>query len=88
MIRANPEVKQTWVSIFHSAILWFDAYNITDTQFAFGIAFPIPATFFTTGGSPPFIPDIGTPTDSNEPYLDVRVLNCPSTVSTYCLLVA
>lgn len=44
-----------------------------DTQFAFGIAFPIPATFFTTGGSPPFIPDSGTPTDSNEPYLDVSL---------------
>lgn len=40
-----------------------------DTQFAFGIAHPIPATFYTTAGSPPFIPDIGTPTDSNEPCL-------------------
>lgn len=43
-----------------------------DTQFAFGIAFPTPATFFSTGGSPPFIPDVGTPTDTNEPYTAVR----------------
>ena len=43
-----------------------------DTQFAFGISHPIPATFYSTAGEPPFIPDIGTPTDTNEPYLDVR----------------
>ena len=42
-----------------------------DTQFAFGISFPTPATFFSTGGSPPFIPDSGTPTDTNEPYTAV-----------------
>ncbi|PAV21239.1 tripeptidyl peptidase A [Pyrrhoderma noxium] len=40
-----------------------------DVQFAFGLTFPTPATFFSTGGRPPFIPDIGTPTDTNEPYL-------------------
>lgn len=43
----------------------------SDTQFAFGLTHPIPATFFSTAGSPPFIPDIGTTEDSNEPYLDV-----------------
>ena len=31
-----------------------------------------PSTFFSTAGSPPFIPDIGTPTNTNEPYLTVR----------------
>ncbi|KAE9404803.1 subtilisin-like protein [Gymnopus androsaceus JB14] len=40
-----------------------------DTQFGFGLTFPINGTFFTTAGSPPFIPDIGTPTDTNEPYI-------------------
>jgi tripeptidyl-peptidase-1 len=40
-----------------------------DTQFGYGITFPIPGTFFTTAGSPPFIPDLGTPTDTNEPYI-------------------
>ncbi|KAF8914258.1 subtilisin-like protein [Gymnopilus junonius] len=39
-----------------------------DVEFAFGISHPIPGTFFSTGGSPPFIPDDNTPTDTNEPY--------------------
>ncbi|THH17744.1 hypothetical protein EW146_g3129 [Bondarzewia mesenterica] len=43
-----------------------------DTQFAFGLTFPTPGTFYSTGGSPPFIPDENTPTDTNEPYIDVR----------------
>ncbi|EKM59772.1 uncharacterized protein PHACADRAFT_250501 [Phanerochaete carnosa HHB-10118-sp] len=58
-----------------------------DTQFLFGITHPIPATFFTTAGSPPFIPDVLTPTDSNEPYLDwldfiLNTPNPPQTIST------
>ncbi|KAJ6515250.1 tripeptidyl peptidase A [Mycena sanguinolenta] len=39
-----------------------------DTQFAFGLTFPVESTYFSTAGSPPFIPDIDTPTDTNEPY--------------------
>ncbi|KAI0340738.1 tripeptidyl peptidase A [Trametopsis cervina] len=58
-----------------------------DTQFAFGLTHPIPATFYSTGGSPPFIPDIGDPDNTNEPYLDWLdfVFNHPSppqTIST------
>ncbi|KAH9928380.1 tripeptidyl peptidase A [Fomitopsis serialis] len=41
-----------------------------DTQYAFGLSYPTPGTFYTTGGSPPFIPDDITTTDSNEPYID------------------
>ncbi|KAJ7098776.1 tripeptidyl peptidase A [Mycena belliarum] len=41
-----------------------------DVQFAFGLSFPVPSTFFSTAGSPPFVPDIGTPEDTNEPYTD------------------
>ncbi|KAF9478385.1 tripeptidyl peptidase A [Pholiota conissans] len=41
-----------------------------DVQFAFGITHPIPATFYSTPGSPPFNPDVHTPTDTNEPYAD------------------
>ncbi|KAJ3970810.1 peptidase S8/S53 domain-containing protein [Lentinula raphanica] len=40
-----------------------------DIEFGFGITFPINGTFFTTAGSPPFIPDLDTPTDTNEPYI-------------------
>ncbi|KAI9455152.1 tripeptidyl peptidase A [Lactarius psammicola] len=41
-----------------------------DVQFALGISFPTPGTFYSTGGRPPFNPDTDTPTDTNEPYLD------------------
>ena len=44
-----------------------------DTQFAFGLTFPTPGTFYSTAGRPPFIPDIGTTTDTNEPYLIVSI---------------
>jgi len=58
-----------------------------DTQYAFGLTFPTPATVFTTAGSPPFIPDQGTPTDTNEPYLDwidflLAQDKIPQTIST------
>ncbi|RDB20083.1 Tripeptidyl-peptidase sed3 [Hypsizygus marmoreus] len=39
-----------------------------DVQFAFGLAHPIPGTFYSTAGRPPFKPDVTTPTNTNEPY--------------------
>lgn len=45
-----------------------------DVQYGFGITFPTPGIFWSTGGSPPFTPDQQTPTDSNEPYETVRCL--------------
>jgi tripeptidyl-peptidase-1 len=39
-----------------------------DAEFVLGISWPTPLTAFSTGGSPPFIPDKNTPTDTNEPY--------------------
>ncbi|KAJ7265375.1 tripeptidyl peptidase A [Mycena haematopus] len=58
-----------------------------DTQFAFGLTFPVVSTYFSTAGSPPFNPDIDTPTDTNEPYTDWLdfILSHPSpplTIST------
>ncbi|KAJ7044783.1 tripeptidyl peptidase A [Mycena alexandri] len=58
-----------------------------DTQFAFGIAYPTPGTFWSTEGTPPFFPDSRTVIDTNEPYLDWLdyVLNShqiPQTIST------
>ncbi|KAM5534444.1 hypothetical protein V8D89_011911 [Ganoderma adspersum] len=58
-----------------------------DTQFAFGLTFPTPGTFWSTGGSPPFTPDDLTPTNSNEPYLDwlafiLKQKTIPQTIST------
>lgn len=40
-----------------------------DVQNIVGIAHPLPVTQFITGGSPPFIPDADTPTNTNEPYI-------------------
>ncbi|PYH87644.1 subtilisin-like protein [Aspergillus ellipticus CBS 707.79] len=40
-----------------------------DVETIVGISHPLPVTEFITGGSPPFIPDVETPTDENEPYL-------------------
>ncbi|KZT34237.1 subtilisin-like protein [Sistotremastrum suecicum HHB10207 ss-3] len=39
-----------------------------DIQTTVGLTFPTPNTYFSTGGSPPFIADSNTPTDTNEPY--------------------
>jgi tripeptidyl-peptidase I len=40
-----------------------------DAETILGISWPTPLTAFTTGGTAPFIPDVETPTDTNEPYL-------------------
>ncbi|EUC41060.1 hypothetical protein COCMIDRAFT_107145 [Bipolaris oryzae ATCC 44560] len=40
-----------------------------DVQAIAGISYKTPITSFSTGGSPPFNPDINTPTNTNEPYL-------------------
>ncbi|KAI1795098.1 tripeptidyl peptidase A [Ganoderma leucocontextum] len=58
-----------------------------DTQFAFGLTFPTPGTFWSTGGSPPFIPDVLETVNSNEPYLDwlafiLEQKTIPQTIST------
>jgi tripeptidyl-peptidase-1 len=42
---------------------------VLDAETILGMTFPIPVTSFSTGGSPPFVVDINTPTDTNEPYL-------------------
>lgn len=39
-----------------------------DIETIIGITYPTPATAFSTGGSPPYKSDVGTPTDTNEPY--------------------
>ncbi|KAF4311026.1 putative tripeptidyl-peptidase 1 precursor protein [Botryosphaeria dothidea] len=40
-----------------------------DVQAQAGIAGPIQINSWSTGGSPPFHPDLSTPTNTNEPYL-------------------
>jgi tripeptidyl-peptidase-1 len=40
-----------------------------DSETILGISWPTPLIAFTTGGSPPFNPDLNAPTNTNEPYL-------------------
>lgn len=40
-----------------------------DAELVLGFTYPTPMTAYITGGSPPFNPDLNTPTDTNEPYL-------------------
>lgn len=40
-----------------------------DLQSIAGISWPTPIESFSTGGEPPFTPDLETPTNTNEPYL-------------------
>ncbi|PCH42075.1 subtilisin-like protein [Wolfiporia cocos MD-104 SS10] len=58
-----------------------------DTQYAFGLTYPTPGTFYTTGGSPPFIPDDGDTQNYNEPYAEwldyvLNSTDLPQTIST------
>jgi len=41
-----------------------------DSETILGISYPTPLTAYNTGGSPPFTPDLTTPINNNEPYLD------------------
>ncbi|KAI5810363.1 peptidase S8/S53 domain-containing protein [Pyronema omphalodes] len=41
-----------------------------DVQYAIGIAAPANATFYTTAGRPPFVPDLDVTTNDSEPYLE------------------
>jgi tripeptidyl-peptidase-1 len=47
----------------------FSREAVLDAEKILGMTFPQPVTSLSTGGSPPFNPDINSPTDTNEPYL-------------------
>ena len=58
-----------------------------DSENMISVGWPTPLTVFATGGQPPFIPDINTPTDTNEPYLTflnyaLAQDNLPQVIST------
>lgn len=44
-----------------------------DLQIAFGLTWPTPGTFYSTGGKPPFDPDTTEPDNMSEPYINVRL---------------
>src|SRR5438552_2962667 len=44
-----------------------------EIQYGISLSYPVPNTYYTTGGRGPLIPDLDQPTpadNSNEPYLD------------------
>ncbi|KAG8735912.1 hypothetical protein FRC10_010012 [Ceratobasidium sp. 414] len=58
-----------------------------DVQYAGAISYPTPNIFYSTGGSPPYIPDSNTPKNTNEPYLEwigymLNKATLPNTIST------
>ena len=58
-----------------------------DAELVPSIAWPIPMTVQSTGGKPPYIPDLLTTTDTNEPYLtsltyELAQDNLPDVLST------
>jgi tripeptidyl-peptidase-1 len=59
-----------------------------DGQTLIGMVHPMKVRAFNTGGSPPFIPDKGTETNTNEPYLEWleylldKEKNIPYTITT------
>lgn len=58
-----------------------------DVQAISGISWDTPIISYSTGGSPPFNPDINTPTNTNEPYLVwvnwlLQQRNIPNVIST------
>ncbi|KAF9057841.1 tripeptidyl peptidase A [Panaeolus papilionaceus] len=91
----RPDALNSSFSFISVAVGGINSQNLSqagseanlDVQFAFGLSHPIPATFFSTAGRPPFNASLKTPTNTNEPYLDwlnaVSALdNPPSVVST------
>ncbi|KAH9973593.1 subtilisin-like protein [Lactifluus volemus] len=58
-----------------------------DVQYGGAMSFPTPNTFYSTDGSPPFIPDSNITLNSNEPYLNwlnfiLEQETIPQTIST------
>jgi tripeptidyl-peptidase-1 len=60
-----------------------------DVQTVAGVGYPIPSTYYSVAGSPPYTPDAATPTNTNEPYttefeylLSQSDDNLPSILST------
>ncbi|KAF2101914.1 subtilisin-like protein [Rhizodiscina lignyota] len=58
-----------------------------DAEYVFGIAYPTKVQAYNTGGRAPVIMDLGTPTDTNEPYMNwldymLDLENPPQTITT------
>jgi tripeptidyl-peptidase-1 len=68
-IAGGPAAQFTKLTPAQSLEDDFSKEAVLDAETILGMTYPISVTSFSTGGSPPFTPDLGTPTDTNEPYL-------------------
>ncbi|PMD41940.1 subtilisin-like protein [Hyaloscypha variabilis F] len=58
-----------------------------DSETIISLSYPTPLIAYSTGGSPPFTPDLLTPTNTNEPYLEwlnyvLNQTSLPQVIST------
>lgn len=67
IIDDGPNYQGPNTSVFVDADA--DVEGNLDAQLVLGVSSPTPLFAYNTGGSPPFIPSLSTPTDTNEPYL-------------------
>lgn len=67
IIDDGPNYQGPNTSVFVDA--GADVEGNLDAQLVLGVSSPTPLFAYNTGGSPPFIPSLSTPTDTNEPYL-------------------
>ncbi|KAF2132361.1 tripeptidyl-peptidase 1 precursor [Dothidotthia symphoricarpi CBS 119687] len=65
----NGPVQDTGLTYNQSTVEGISREANLDVQAISGISWKTPITSYSTGGSPPFVPDLSTPTDTNEPYL-------------------
>jgi hypothetical protein len=61
-----------------------------DVQFAFGLSYPTPGTFWTVGGRPPFNPTMAVPnnTNGNAPSSSSVIDACSKHHADSCLLIS
>ncbi|TID18702.1 tripeptidyl-peptidase I [Venturia nashicola] len=64
---ANGTVSQNYTN--EDLLNGKGAEGILDAEWTIGVSYPIPMVAWSTGGEPPYIPDISTPRNTNEPYL-------------------
>jgi len=61
--------------------------TLKPVKYSVALSFPTPTFYYSTGGSPPFIPDDLSPNNTNEPYLDwlhfiLNQTTIPQTITT------
>jgi tripeptidyl-peptidase I len=86
--QSHPGVEVRIVQFCEGVVMLSDIMQADlDVQYAVAMTFPTKNIYYSTGGSPPFISDSNTMSDTNEPYLDwlnfiLDQETIPQTIST------